>query len=174
MAVLSGSCFAHDLATYNRLLLAGWHAAMTVRLKVLDRKWVIMMYVCIKCQHQRWPLLYQPNARMATTMNPTLVAFGTFEPTLQIQVVFRTIGRLATHKQPRLKTAHHLGKLLVNGVSACLPRLPQRDELPLTLFPCSLLARLQGTIHCLQVLDVLGHLLQGLACDIQSAVNATA
>jgi hypothetical protein len=25
----------------------------------------------------------------------------------------------------------------------------------------------------LQVLDVLGHLLQGLACDIQSAVNAT-
>jgi hypothetical protein len=51
MAVLSGSCFAHDLATFNRLLLAGWHAAMTVRLKVLDRKWVIMMYVCIKGQH---------------------------------------------------------------------------------------------------------------------------
>src|SRR5215475_12455913 len=173
MAVLSGSCFAHDLATFNRLLLAGWHAAMTVRLKVLDRKWVIMMYVCIKCQHQRWTLLYQPNARMATTMNPTLVAFGTFAPTLQIQVVFRKIGRLATHKQPRLKTAHHLGKLLVNGVSACLPRLPQRDKLPLTLFPCGLLARPQGTIHCLQVLDVLGNLLQGLACDIQSAVNAT-
>src|SRR5215217_2131015 len=37
---------------------------------------------------------------MATTMNPTLVAFGTFEPTLQIQVVFRKIGRLATHKHP--------------------------------------------------------------------------
>src|SRR5262249_37198401 len=53
------------------------------------------------------------------------------------------------------------------------PRLPQRDELPLTLFPCGLLARPQGTIHCLQVFDVLGHLRQGLACDIQSAVNAT-
>src|SRR5215217_2016085 len=86
---------------------------------------------------------------MATTMNPTLVAFGTFEPTLQIQVVFRKIGRLATHKHPRLKTAHHLGKLLVNGGSACLPRLPQRDELPLTLFPWGLLARPQGTIPLL-------------------------
>jgi len=173
MAVLSGSCFTHDLATFDRLLLACRHTAMTVRLKVLDRKGVIMMHVCIKCQHQRWTLLYQPNARMATAMNPTLVAFGTFEPTLQIQVVFRKIGRLATHKQPRLKTVHHLGKLLMNGVSTCLPRLPQQDKLPLTLFPCGLLARPQGTIHCLQVLDVLGNLLQDLAGDIQSAVNAT-
>src|SRR5438552_3730600 len=173
MAVLSGSCFAHDLATFDRLLLACRHTAMTVRLKVLDCKGGIMMHVCIKCQHQRWTLLYQPNARMATTMNPTLVAFGTFEPTLQIQVVFRKIGRLATHKQPRLKTAHHLGTLLVHGGSACLPRLPQRDELPLTLFPCGLLARPQSTLHCLQGLDVLGNVLQGLAGDIQSAVNAT-
>src|SRR5438067_8026182 len=173
MTGLSRSGFAHDLAPSNRLLLACRHTAMTVRLKVIDRKWAIMMHMRIKRQHQCWTLLHQPNPRMATPMNPTLVAFRTFEPTLQIHVVFRKIGRLATHKQPRLKTAHHLGKLLVHAVSACLPRLPQRDELPLTLFPCGLLARPQGILHCLQGLDVLGHLLQGLACDIQSAVNAT-
>ena len=158
MAVLSGSCFAHDLATFDRLLLACRHTAMTVRLKVLDRKGGIMMHVCIKCQHQRWTLLYQPNPRMATTMNPTLMPFGTLEPTLQIQIIFREIGRLTTHKQPQLKTAHHLGKLLVHGVSACLPGLPQHDELPLTLFLCGLIARPQGALHGLQVLDVLANL----------------
>src|SRR5712691_200835 len=173
MAVLSGSCFAHDLATFDRLLLACRHKAMMVRLKVLDRKGSIMMHVCIKCQHQRWTLLYQPNARMATTMNPTLVAFGTLEPTLQIQIVFWEIGRLTTHKQPRLKTAHHLGKLLVHGVSACLPGLPQQDELPLTLFPCGRSARHQGALHGLQILDVVANLPQDPTYDFQSAVNAT-
>src|SRR5712671_2803401 len=100
MAILSGSCFAHDLAPFDRLLLACRHAAMTGRLQVLDRTGGLMMHVCIKCQQQRWTLLYQPNARMATTMHPTLVAFGTFEPTLHIHVVFRKSGRLAPHKHP--------------------------------------------------------------------------
>src|SRR5438876_1478667 len=173
MAVLSGSCFAHDLATFDRLLLACRHTAMTVGLKILDRKGGIMMHVCIKCQHQRWTLLYQPNARMATTMNPTLVAFGTFEPTLQIQIVFWKIGHLSPHKQPRLKTAHHLGKLLVNGVNACLPLLPQRDELCLTLLPCGFVVRLEDALDCSQVLDIVRNLRQGLAGALQAAVNTT-
>src|SRR5262249_39876795 len=146
---------------------------MTIRLKVINCKWARMMHMRIKCQHQRWTLLHQPNACMATTMNPTLVAFGTFEPPLQIQIVYWQISPLSSHKQPRLKTAHHLGKLLVNGVHACPPLLPQRDELCLTLLPCGFVTRLQDAIDCSQVLDIVPHLRQGLAGDLQAAVNTT-
>ena len=65
---------------------------MTVRFKVIDRKRAIMVHMRIKRQRQRRTLLHQPNAHVATAMNPTLMAFGTFEPTLQIQIVFWKIG----------------------------------------------------------------------------------
>ncbi len=55
---------------------------------------------------------------MAMAMSPALVTFGTLEPTFQISIVFRDIVRLATHKQPRLKIAHHLGQLLLKGIGA--------------------------------------------------------
>ena len=97
---------------------------MTVRLQVITRTWAMMMHMRIKCQQQCWTLLHQPNPRMATTMHPTLVAFGTFEPTLQIHIVCWNIGPLSSHKPARLNTAHHLGTLLVHGVNACLPLLP--------------------------------------------------
>ncbi len=172
MAFLSGSRFTHDLATFDSLLLARRYTAMTVGLKVIDGKRAIMMHMRIKRQHQRRTVLHEPHTRVATAMDPAFVAFGTFEPTFQIHIVYRQLGRRATHTQPRLKTAHHLGKLLVNGVSACLPLLSQRDELCFTLLPSSLVARPQDAIHRVQVLDVLAHLLQGLAYDIEAAVNA--
>jgi hypothetical protein len=55
---------------------------------------------------------------MTTAMHPTLVALGSFEPTLQVQIVGWQIGCLATHKQAGLKAAHHLGEVLLNGVCA--------------------------------------------------------
>ena len=56
-------------------------------------------------------------------MDTAFVAFWTLEPTLQVQIVGGKISRLASYKQPRLKAAHHLGEMLLNGVGACLPRL---------------------------------------------------
>jgi hypothetical protein len=91
---------------------------MTIRLKVINRKWAIMVHLRIKRQHQRWTLTHDPHARMTTAMHPTLVAFGSFEPTLQVQIVGWQIGCLATHKQAGLKAAHHLGEVLLNGVCA--------------------------------------------------------
>ena len=91
---------------------------MTIGLKVIDRKRALMVYMRVKRQQQRRTLLHDPYPCMVTAMDPALMTFGTLEPTLQIHIVFREIGRLTTHKQPRLKTAHHLGKLLVHGVSA--------------------------------------------------------
>ena len=97
---------------------------MTIRLKVIDGKRAIMVHVRIERQHQRRALLDDPHSRVTTSMYPPFVTFGTLEPTLHIQIICRPIGRLAAHKQPTLKTAHHCGKLLVNGIGARLPVVP--------------------------------------------------
>jgi hypothetical protein len=127
---------------------------MTIRLKVIDRKWTIVVHMRVKRQHQRWPLPYDPHASVAMTMDPAFVAFGTFEPTLQVHIVGRKLSHLTPYKQPRCKAAHHRGKMLLNGIHAGLPRLLQRDEPRLTLCPRGRGARPQETIHGLQVLGV--------------------
>jgi hypothetical protein len=91
---------------------------MTIRLKVIDRKWTIVVHMRVKRQHQRWTLPHDPHAGVAMAMNPAFVAFWTLEPTLQVQIVGWTISRLASHKHPRLKAAHYLGEMLLNGVGA--------------------------------------------------------
>jgi len=171
MAFLPGSRFAHDRAAFEGLLLARRHTAMAVGLKVIARKRAIVVPVRVERQHQRRTLLHDPHARMATAMSPALVTFGALEPTFQIYIVFRDIGRLTTHKQPWLTTAHHLGELLLHGIGACLPLLPQQDELRLTFLPCALIARLQSAIHRLEVFDVVPDVLQGVAGHRQSAIN---
>src|SRR4029450_13358426 len=125
---LSRPSLAHDLATFDGLLLALRHAGMTIGRKVTDRKQAIMVYMRVKCQHQRWTLLHDPHAGMTMAMNPAFVAFGTLEPTLQVQIVGRKISRLASYKQPRRKATHHLGEMLVYGVSVGVTHLLQCDE----------------------------------------------
>jgi len=173
MTFLPRSRFAHDHAALDGLLLTRGHAGMSVGLKVIGRKRVIMMHMRVKRQHQRRTLLHDPNARVATAMDPTLVAFGTFEPTFQIHIVYREIGRLAPHKQPWLKAAQQLGKMLVNGVGAGLPRLLQQAKPSLPLSPCDRVARSQGAVHGLQLSDISPHLRQRLTCNIEAAINAT-
>ena len=136
---------------------------MTIRLKVLDRKWAIMVHMRIKRQHQRWTLPHDPHAGVAMAMDTAFVAFWTLEPTLQVHIVGWKISRLASHKQPRCKAAHHLGEMLFNGIGAGLPRLLQRDEPRLTLLSCRRLARPQDAINRLKVLGVEAHVLQGIA-----------
>jgi hypothetical protein len=136
---------------------------MTIGRKVTDRKQAIMVYMRVKCQHQRWTLLHDPHAGMTMAMNPAFVAFGTLEPTLQVQIVDGQISRLAPSKQPWLKAAHHLGEMLVDGVGTGLPRLLQGDEPRLTLIHRGRGARPQRVIHRLQVLGVEAHVLQNIA-----------
>ena len=146
---------------------------MTIRLKVIDRTRTIMVHMRVKRQHQRWTLPYDPHAGVAMTMDPAFVAFGTFEPTLQVHIVGRKLSRLAPHKQPQCKAAHPLGTMLLNGIRAGLPFLLQRVELRLTLRARGRGARPEGTIHCLQGLGVEANVRQRIPCDIESAVNAT-
>ena len=136
---------------------------MTIRLKVINRKWAIMVHMRIKRQHQRWTLTHDPHARMAMAMDPTLVAFGTFEPTLQVQIVGWKIGHLATHKQPRLKAAHHLGEVLLMG--SALDCHPCRSAMNCASrsSPVAVSLGLRSVIHRLQVLGIAANLRQGIA-----------
>ena len=122
-----------------------------------------MVHMRVKRQHQRWTLPHDPHAGMTMAMHPAFVTFGTLEPTLQVHMVGWKISRLASPKQPRLKAAHHLGAMLVDGVGAGLPRLLQRDEPRLTLIPRGRGARSQGAIHRVQVLGVEANVLQSIA-----------
>src|SRR5215831_8754001 len=104
-------------------------------------------------------------------MESTLVAFGTLEPTLQIQIVCRHISQLAPDKQPWLKTVHYCGKMLVHRVSTGLPVLPQRVKQRRSRSPRGFVAGLEGAVDGLEVLDVCLHLCQRLTCHLQSGVN---
>ena len=66
----------HGLAALPCLLLARWHAGMPIGLKVIDRQRALMVHRRVKHQPQRWPLLPEPYTRVATTVEPTLAAFG--------------------------------------------------------------------------------------------------
>ena len=81
-AFLSGSCLAHDLAAFDSLLLALRHTGKPVGLKIINRKWALVVHMRIKRQHQRWTLPYNPHASVAMAMDAALVTFGPLEPTL--------------------------------------------------------------------------------------------
>ena len=91
LAFLSRSRLAHDLAPFDRFALAHWHLSMTVRGKVIDCKHAIMVEMRVKHEHQCRPLPHKPHARVASAMEPTLMAFGTLKPPFQIQIVCRKI-----------------------------------------------------------------------------------
>src|SRR5439155_7083756 len=96
-----------------------------------------------------------------------------FETAALIPICLRKNRRPFHPQIPPQKTAHHRGKLLLNAVSAALPLLPQHDELRLPLLLWGLVTGSQGAIRCSQVLDILPHLLEGLTCNRQAAVNAS-
>jgi hypothetical protein len=127
---------------------------MTIRLKVIDREWTIVVPMCVKRQPQRWPLPYDPHASVAMPMAPAFVAVGPFAPPLQGPIVGWKLSRLASHKPPWCNAAHPLGKMLRNGSRAGLPLLLQRDAPRRTLGPRGRGARPQDTIHCLPGLGV--------------------
>jgi len=135
---------------------------MTIRRKVIDRTWTIVVYRRVKRQPQRGTLPYDPHASVAMTMDPAFGACGTFAPALQVSIVDRQLSPLIPHKPPRFTAAHHRGTMRRNGSRAGLPRLRQREEPRLTLCPRGRGARPQDTLHCLAVLGVEANVRPGI------------
>src|SRR3954469_3730886 len=82
--------------------------------------------------HHRRPFLNDPNSRVATTVEPPLVALGQAEPPFQNEAVADLRERGLTDKQARDETDHDPGHLLVNRITGPLETRRQRLELLLT------------------------------------------
>jgi hypothetical protein len=100
--LLLRSRLPHDLAAVQRLGLARRLAGPPIRQQVIHRKGVRMRRVRVQRGHQRRARLDQPHPRVATPVDPTLVALREAKPTLQIERlkmdcrVVRARGRSAT------------------------------------------------------------------------------
>ena len=77
---LARSRLPHGVTALPCLLLAHWHAGMTVGLKVIARQRALVVHTPVKGHHPRWHLRPEPYPRVTTTEEPTLAAFG--PPTL--------------------------------------------------------------------------------------------
>jgi hypothetical protein len=67
-----------------------------------------MSMMCVQCRHKRRPFLNDPDARMAMTMDSSLVAFGQAEEALKIEIVLNLGKLIAASKETNLKGAHQI------------------------------------------------------------------
>ena len=81
-AFLSGSSLAHDLTAFDSLLLALRDTGKPVGRQIINRKWLLVVHMRIKRQHERWTLPDNPHTSVAMAMDAALVPFGPLEPAL--------------------------------------------------------------------------------------------
>src|SRR4051794_6990378 len=92
-----------------------------------------MRGVRVQRGHQRRPRLDQPHPRVATTVDPTLVALRQAEPPLQIEVIPDPFVVLLTHEQAGQEAEHHRRHPMADRILGRLEAIDQRLELLLPL-----------------------------------------
>ena len=91
----------------------------------------------VQSQDQRGAFLNDADARMTSSMNPSLMPFGQTKPSLQVQVVSRQVHGIAASKQTRPEACHHLGEVFVDRILLAGKLLTQDVELRLALVTAS-------------------------------------
>src|SRR4051794_39854743 len=79
--------------------------------------------------HQRRPRLNQPDPRVATAVDPTLVALRQAEPTLQVEVILDPFVVLLADEQAGQEVEHHRRHAVPDRVLGRLEAIDQRLEL---------------------------------------------
>ena len=133
LAVASSSALPHDLAAVQRLGLARRLAGTPIRHQVVRRKGSRVRRVSVQRGHQRRSRLNQPHPRVATAVDPTLVALGQAEPTLQLEVISDPFVILLTHEQAGQEAQHHRRHPVPDRILGRLELIDQRFELLLPL-----------------------------------------
>lgn len=117
------------------------------------------------------PLLNNPNARVATPVDPALVALGQAEPPFQIEIV-SDLGKLGSADEEASQEAQHdLGEVLVDRILLALEATGQRLKLLLSTRTPSLL-RVEGRVDLLEILDVISNLLVFVSNFVQAPIYA--
>ena len=92
---------------------------------------------CATCassaMHQRWPVLNDPNPRVAMTVDPPLMTLGQAKPSFKIEIVLDLLKLALADEKAGEEADHHRGHVLVNRVLIPLESVDQLLELLLPL-----------------------------------------
>jgi hypothetical protein len=119
----------HDLAPVQRLRLARRLARRPIPQQVGHRKRLGMRRMGVQGMHQRRTLHHQPDPRVATTVDPTLVALRQAKPPLQIEIVPDPFACLLADEQPGQEAEHQPGHAVPDRILGRLESIDQRLEL---------------------------------------------
>jgi hypothetical protein len=111
-----------------RMSLAWWLLGTPIRQQVDRRVRLGVRRVRIQRGHQRCPRLDQPDPRVATTVDPTLVALGQAEPTLQVEVILDPFVVLLPNEQAGQEAEHHRRHAVPDRILGRLEAIDQRLE----------------------------------------------
>lgn len=121
----------------NGFTLTSRRRSGAVRLQVDSGEWSRVLLVGVQSQDQRGAFLNDTDARMTSSVNPSLMPFGQTKPSLQVQVVSRQVHSIAASKQTRSEACHHLGEVFVDRILLASKPLTQHVELRLALVTAS-------------------------------------
>src|SRR4051812_44466734 len=130
-----------------------------------------MRRVRVQRGHQRRTRLNQADTRVATTVDPTLVALRQAKPTLQIEVIPDRFLFLLADEQPVKEAEHHRRHAVPDRILGRLEAIDQRLEL--LLAPRDLLRpRLQRRRHLRDHRDVSSDYVSLLLDFVQASLDA--
>jgi len=111
-----------------------------------------MFLVCVQRQHECGAFQNDTDAGVVMAVNPPFMPLGLAEEAFQVEIVLGQVG-VAARKQPRLKTGHDLGHVLVHGIRFHREGLLQVFELLLSLLRRAITGR-QRLVYLLDVADI--------------------
>jgi hypothetical protein len=152
--------------------LAGGESGRAIRHQLLGGERPRVRDVRIQGQEQRRSVLNDANARMAVTVDPTLVALGQAKPPLEVEIVPDRFQLGPTDEQPGEEADHDLGHVPANRVLGTLEAIDQFLELLLprrAVVPCGF----EGRGNFLDLLDVSSDRLLLGSDVVQSPVDAS-
>lgn len=115
-----------------------------------------MMQVGVQGGHQRGPFQDDAHARMAVTMNATLVSLGATKEPFQIEVVTGNVGHVFAHEQAGDKGVHGLGHRLSHRLVRAMEASLERAEGGPPLWHRAAV-RIERGGHLAKVIDSLFH-----------------
>lgn len=131
-----------------------------------------MRGVCVQRVHQRRAFEYDPNPRVAMTVDPPFVAFRQAKPALQIKIVPDLFKRVLADEQAGEEAQHHRRHLMLNRVVGRLESIDQLLE-PFLTVHAVFGPGVKGRCHFRDHFDVFSDYLLLLRDFVKAALDAS-
>jgi hypothetical protein len=170
--LLQGAGLPHDGPTVQRLSLARRLPGRSIRQQILYREWAGMSSVGVQGMDQCPSFQDDPDPRVATAVDATLVTLRQAEPTLQVQIFADLLERPRADEQAGQEARHHHGHLSVDRVIDPFEASDQAFERLAPLGGTGL-SGVEGRGDLLDVLDVAADRFLVGPDRVEAAVDAT-